>query len=71
MLRWHTSLTPALGKQQQADFCKFKASLVKEFQDSHGYTVRPCLTTPMRKLNKCINEQEKGRAGRREDGGEL
>jgi hypothetical protein len=35
-------LIPALGRQRQADF-EFEASLVCEFQDSQGYTEKPCL----------------------------
>lgn len=31
-------LIPALGRQEQADLCDFKAGLQKEFYDSQGYT---------------------------------
>lgn len=36
---WCKPLISVLGKQMQADLCKFEAGLVySEFQDSHGYT---------------------------------
>jgi hypothetical protein len=43
---WHTSLIPALGRQRQrqVDFCvRGQAGLQSEFQDSQGYTEKPCL----------------------------
>jgi hypothetical protein len=39
-------LIPALKKQRQADLCEFDTSLIyreREFQDSQGYTKKPCL----------------------------
>jgi hypothetical protein len=41
---WRVLLLPALRKQRQEDLCEFKGSLVySEFQDSQGYTEKPCL----------------------------
>jgi hypothetical protein len=37
-------LIPALGRQRQADFCvRGQPGLQSEFQDSQGYTEKPCL----------------------------
>ena len=39
------TLVPALGRQRQVDLCEFEASLLyraSEFQDSQGYTEKPC-----------------------------
>jgi hypothetical protein len=48
------SLIPALKRQRQVDLCEFKASsgIQSEFQDSQGYTEKPCLRT-----NKQTNKQ--------------
>ena len=43
---WHTPLIPALGRQRQrqADFLvQGQPGLQSEFQDSQGYTEKPCL----------------------------
>jgi hypothetical protein len=41
---WWTPLIPALRKQRQADFCiRGQPGLQSEFQDSQGYTEKPCL----------------------------
>jgi hypothetical protein len=41
---WHTPLIPALGRQRQADFwARGQPGLQSEFQDSQGYTEKPCL----------------------------
>ena len=41
---WHTPLIPALGRQRQADFwVQGQPGLQNEFQDSQGYTEKPCL----------------------------
>jgi hypothetical protein len=41
---WHTPLIPALGRQRQADFwVRGQPGLQSEFQDSQGYTEKPCL----------------------------
>jgi hypothetical protein len=47
---WHTSLIPALGRQRQADFCvRDQPGLQSEFQDSQGYTEKPCLEKKKKK----------------------
>ena len=41
---WRTPLIPALGRQRQADFwVGGQPGLQSEFQDSQGYTEKPCL----------------------------
>jgi hypothetical protein len=41
---WHMPLIPALGSQRQADFWVWgQPGLQSEFQDSQGYTEKPCL----------------------------
>jgi hypothetical protein len=41
---WRTPLIPALGRQRQADFWVWgQPGLQSEFQDSQGYTEKPCL----------------------------
>ena len=52
---WHTPLIPALGRQRQADFWVWgQPGLQSEFQDSQGYTEKPCLrkTKTKTKTNK-------------------
>jgi hypothetical protein len=40
----HTPLIPTLGRQRKADFCvRGQPGLQSEFQDSQGYTEKPCL----------------------------
>jgi hypothetical protein len=47
--RWRTPLIPALRRQRQVDFWVWgQPGLQSEFQDSQGYTEKPCL----RKQNK-------------------
>jgi hypothetical protein len=44
---WRTSLIPALRRQRQVDFwVRGQPSLQREFQDSQGYTEKPCLEKP-------------------------
>jgi hypothetical protein len=44
---WHTPLIPALGRQRQVDFwVQGQPGLKSEFQDSQGYTEKPCLEKP-------------------------
>jgi hypothetical protein len=52
---WHTPLIPALGRQRQADFCvRGQPGLQSEFQDSQGYTEKPCLEKPKKiKIKNC------------------
>ena len=41
---WRMPLIPALGRQRQADFwVRGQPGLQSEFQDSQGYTEKPCL----------------------------
>ena len=48
---WRTPLVPALGRQRQADvWVRGQPGLQSEFQDSQGYTEKPCLEKP--KINK-------------------
>jgi hypothetical protein len=55
---WCTPLIPALGRQRQSDFwVRGQPGLQSEFQDSQGYTEKPCLKKP--KPNKQINKQTK------------
>jgi hypothetical protein len=50
---WHTPLIPALGKQRQADFLvRGQPGLQSEFQDSQGYTEKPCLKKPTKQTSK-------------------
>jgi hypothetical protein len=45
-------LIPALGRQRQADFWVWgQPSLQSEFQDSQGYTEKPCLEKQTNKQN--------------------
>jgi hypothetical protein len=42
--RWRTPLIPALGRQRQVDFwVRGQPDLQSEFQDSQGYTEKPCI----------------------------
>jgi hypothetical protein len=41
---WHTPLIPALGRQRHVDLWVWgQPGLQSEFQDSQGYTEKPCL----------------------------
>jgi hypothetical protein len=55
------ALIPALGRQRQVDFCvQGQPGLQSEFQDSQGYTEKPCLgktKNPKPKNNKIISCQ--------------
>jgi hypothetical protein len=51
-------LIPALGRQRQVDFwVRGQLGLQSEFQDSQGYTEKPCLKKPKTK-NKNKNKQK-------------
>jgi hypothetical protein len=53
---WHTPVIPALGRQRQVDFwVRGQPGLQSEFQDSQGYTEKPCLEKP-KKQNKNKNK---------------
>jgi hypothetical protein len=46
-------LIPALGRQSQADFwVRGQPGLQSEFQDSQGYTEKPCLRKKKQKKTK-------------------
>jgi hypothetical protein len=47
---WRTPLIPALGRQREVDFgVRGQPGLQSEFQDSQGYTEKPCLEKPKKK----------------------
>ena len=53
---WRMPLIPAFGKQRQADFwVRGQLGLQSEFQDSQGYTEKPCL----KKKQKTKQQQKK------------
>jgi hypothetical protein len=57
--RWWHTLIPALGRQRQADFCvRGQPDLQSEFQDSQGYTEKPCLRKNKQTKNKQTNKQK-------------
>jgi hypothetical protein len=50
---WYTPLIPALGRQRQVDFWVWgQPGLQSEFQDSQGYTEKPCLKKIKKKKKK-------------------
>jgi hypothetical protein len=50
---WRTPLIPALGRQRQVNFwVRGQPGLQSEFQDSQGYTEKPCLEKPKKKKKK-------------------
>jgi hypothetical protein len=50
---WRTPLIPALGRQRQVDFrVRGQPGLQSEFQDSQGYTEKPCLEEKKKKDKK-------------------
>jgi hypothetical protein len=61
MMWWPTPLIPAPGRQRQADFCDFcirgQPGLQSEFQDSQGYTEKPCLENQKQKTKKSNNKK--------------
>jgi hypothetical protein len=47
---WHMPLIPALWRQTQANFwVQGQSGLQSEFQDSQGYTEKPCLNQKKKK----------------------
>jgi hypothetical protein len=55
---WRTPLIPALGRQRQADFwVQGQPGLQSEFQDSQGYTEKPCLEKTKNKQKKIMKVQ--------------
>jgi hypothetical protein len=58
---WRTPLIPALGRQRQrqADFWVWgQPGLQSEFQDSQGYTEKPCLKKNKKQKTKKQNKKE-------------
>jgi hypothetical protein len=54
---WHTPLIPALGKQRQVDLLVLsQPGLHSEFQDSQGYTEKPCLQNKTKQNKKQTNQ---------------
>ena len=52
-------LIPALGRQRQADFwVRGQPGLQSEFQDSQGYTEKPCLENKQTNKQKTKNKQK-------------
>ena len=50
---WCTPLIPALGRQKQADlWVRGQPGLQSEFQDSQGYTEKPCLEEKKQSQNQ-------------------
>ena len=50
------SLIPVLGRQEAGEVSEFEASLVySEFQDSQGYTEKPCLKQTTRTKDSLID----------------
>jgi hypothetical protein len=50
---WHMPLILALGRQRQADLgVHGQLPLQSEFQDSQGYTEKPCLKKKIQKIKK-------------------
>jgi hypothetical protein len=50
---WRTPLIPALRRQRQVDFwVRGQPGLQSEFQDSQGYTEKPCLEKPKKREKK-------------------
>jgi hypothetical protein len=48
-------LIPALGRQRQADFwVQGQPGLQSEFQDSQGYTEKPCLENTKKKKKQPV-----------------
>jgi hypothetical protein len=55
------TLIPTLGRQRQADFWVWgQPGLQSEFQDSQGYTEKPCLKkSKIQKKNQKQQQQQK------------
>jgi hypothetical protein len=52
---WYTPLIPALGRQRQKDFWVLgQPGLQNEFQDSQGYTEKPCFEKQKKINNKKV-----------------
>jgi hypothetical protein len=59
---WRTPLIPVLGRHRQADFWVWgQPGLQSEFQDSQGYTKKPCVEEKEKKKRKEKKRKEKKR----------
>jgi hypothetical protein len=59
---WRTPLIPALWRQRQADiWVQGQPGLQSEFQDSQGYTEKPCLKKPKKEKKKKKRKRKKKR----------
>jgi hypothetical protein len=57
---WCTPLIPAPGRQRQADFrVRGQSGLQSEFQDSQGYTEKPCLEKKKKQQQQKKSKQKK------------
>jgi len=57
---WCMPLIPALGRQRQADFwVRGQPGLQSEFQDSQGYTEKPCLKNKTKQNKTKQNKTKK------------
>jgi hypothetical protein len=57
---WRMPLIPALGSQRQVDFwVRGQPGLQSEFQDSQGYTEKPCLKNQNKQTNKTNKQTNK------------
>jgi hypothetical protein len=57
---WLTPLIPALGRQREVDFwVRGQPFIQSEFQDSQGYTEKPCLKKKQNKNKKQKTKQNK------------
>jgi hypothetical protein len=55
---WRTPLIPALQRQRQVGFWVWgQPGLQSEFQDSQGFTEKPCLKKPKKKKKKKERKQ--------------
>jgi hypothetical protein len=53
-------LIPALGRQRQVDlWVRGQPGLQSEFQDSQGYTEKPCLEKTKKQTNKQQQKKQK------------
>ena len=57
---WCTPLIPVLGRQRQVDFwVRGQPGLNSEFQDSQGYTEKPCVEKTNQPTNQPTNQTNK------------
>jgi hypothetical protein len=60
-------LIPALGRQREADFwVRGQPGLQSKFQDSQGYTEKPCLEKNKQTKNKTKKKKKKKKKKKRE-----